>query len=433
MTELLNMFSGNAGQTPGTSGFQASGYNVDTSAFNNPEFAAQYAQLQQALAAQQGQQQAATGNQAGLIAAIQNQVAGNQPSVAQNQLSQTTAANNQAALAQAASGASVSPAEALRQATMAQASNNQNAAGQAATLRAGEQLSGENLLSNTLQGQNQLSTQAALALQGMQGQESQQQTQNQMQLQALQSQNYNAAQGLNQNTATNNANAYGNLVGGVIGGAGAALGAVGLKAGGAVRPASVHAPQLPDVHPALVAALVKHFASGGAVPRTHYDAGGGVIPMTATAPGTGPLRIGTPLQPMNLNPLGAVLGKTLKGAPSNTMPGTNITYAQGVGAGMYPAMAQGGVAPGLAARGGVTPGDGAPRADDVPALLSSGEVVENNDAVDYFDKHLGPGFLAKLNEIGKLGQALEHRHGIEVDPAELLGILARKTRGAKVA
>lgn len=153
--------------------------------------------------------------QQAFVQALQAQMAGTGPSVAQNQLNQATNTNLSNAMGMAASARGVNPALAARQAQQSGAMMNQQAAGQAATMRAQEQLGAQNMLGNQL---------------------------NSMQTQNLQ------MQGVNANTAAQNAQTQGQIVGGMLGGIGSAAGAgaggkynggmVGYADGGSVQPRS---------------------------------------------------------------------------------------------------------------------------------------------------------------------------------------------------
>jgi hypothetical protein len=128
-----------------------SGPELEKANIVNTTNAQQIAQAQQGSQAAIGQQQNfvnalaaqnGLGNQTQVYNQLQQQIAGNGPSVAQNQLNQATGQNvaNTAATMASARGAGANAGMIARQAGMAGANVQQQAAGQAATLRAQEQL-----------------------------------------------------------------------------------------------------------------------------------------------------------------------------------------------------------------------------------------------------------------------------------------------------
>lgn len=137
-----------AGDSPNTLGSKAGGVvgNLndikDMLGLNNT-FNAQQANLsendfQNQIGGYFGQLQQDRNQNESFIKALQQRMAGNAPSVAQNQLNQTTGQNINRAAAMAASSKGVDPAIAAKMAIDAGANANQEAAGQAATLRANE-------------------------------------------------------------------------------------------------------------------------------------------------------------------------------------------------------------------------------------------------------------------------------------------------------
>ena len=393
---FASMLSGNAGQTPGTSGFKANPYQLDPNAFKDPNAPENRAMLLQAMQQSQGftGSQPWQQNQAGqndLMAALRGTAAGTGPNPAQAQFAQNVNTANQGAMSLAASGqGGVNPALALRQAMTTQQGNLQGAAGQAATLQAQQQIAAQQQLAAAL-GQQQ---QGQLGAQGLQQQggmgygnliqnQSQQQTANQIAQQSLASGNYNAAMGLNQNTATNNANSFGNIVGGVING-GAAGAAKAFSEGGPVSGGG---------------ALPAAFAATPMAPApVRMEIGGSVEDMTAQAIAQNAALAAsfmhlptTPLNAMDLTDPGAALGAAMKrpgAAPGTPMAGD--PQPQG--------------APGemLAAQGGGVQGPGTEHSDSVPAMLSKNEFVDSAPMVH----ELGPDLLNQLNEESKLAYAL---------------------------
>ena len=404
--------------TPGQSGYSASGYAPDPAAFDNPQYAQQYARLQAALQRQQAQQAAASRSQAGLVAALQAQMAGQQPSVAQQQLAQTTAANDQAALASAASAASVDPSLALRNAMQARAANDQNAAGQAALLRAGEQTAGEQTLAGVLGGQQQLATQAALALQGLQGQESQTQTQNQITRQQMQEQAALGSQGINAGVSVSNAQQQGGFVNNLVGG-GAAGAAAGLlsdrRAKTDIAPAGKG-----DVAGLLDALKARLFRYRGENPQ----------------PGGAPPHLGILAQDAERSPLGRqMVIDTPQGKAID--PGQAVGALLAASANLNDRLSRLEAVPGSALRvpghnqapnrlpeTSVAARDDGISAPDGSAWQSGGPGAAPSDAADYFASHEGSDFMAGLNEVGRLGAALEQHHGIRLPPEGLVKLMA---------
>ena len=405
---IARAFSGNPGDTPGTSGFKANPYQLDPNAFKDPNAPENRAMLLQAMQQSQGftGSQPWQQNQAGqndLMAALRDTAAGTGPNPAQAQFAQNVNTANQGAMSLAASGqGGVNPALALRQAMTTQQGNLQGAAGQAATLQAQQQIAAQQQLSAAL-GQQQTGQLNAQQIQQQGGQgygnliqnQSQQQTANQIAQQTLASGNYNSAMGLNQNTATNNANAYGNLVGGVIGGAGAAL-ANAFSEGGPVSKAA----------PALPAAFAATPMAPGPV---HMTVGGSVEDMTAQATAQNAALAAsfmhlptTPLKAMDLSGAGQALGTSMKNT-RNVNAGLNS-------AGLAPDFATNMTQPGMSGplyggnyeTGGGVQGPGTEHSDSVPAMLSKNEFVDSAPMVH----ELGPDLLNQLNEESKLAYAL---------------------------
>lgn len=153
----------------GTGQFKAGNYNIDANAFNNATSDADRARaLGQADTMQargdqtfnQGQQ--ARGQQAALADALNAQMRGEGPSLAQGQLRAATDRNVAQQAGLAASNRNVNPALAARMQGQNTAMANQQAAGDSAQLRAAEQLSAQQQ-AGTLAGQMRSGDQAANA------------------------------------------------------------------------------------------------------------------------------------------------------------------------------------------------------------------------------------------------------------------------------
>lgn len=146
----------------GTGKFNAQAWNINKDAFNSP-----YNQGQQDLFKQnttsgmQGNMQTAQDQQA-FINALNQQMNGSAPSVAQNQLNQATDQNVAQAFSMAASNRGVNPALAARMAMTTAAGANQQAAGDAATLRAQETNNLQSQLANAMAQKRQQDVQGAI-------------------------------------------------------------------------------------------------------------------------------------------------------------------------------------------------------------------------------------------------------------------------------
>jgi hypothetical protein len=139
----------------------------------------------------------ALAQQQAFVQALQQQMSGQGPNLAQEQLRQATSANQAMAAGMAASQKGISPATAARLALQNQAAMQQQAAGQSGTLRAQQQLQTQGLMGQ------QLAQQQAQTLQ---------------------------AQGINAQTEAQNAATRGQIVGGMLSAAGAAGAAFAPKA-----------------------------------------------------------------------------------------------------------------------------------------------------------------------------------------------------------
>jgi hypothetical protein len=237
--------------------FQATGANLDESQYGDAIKAA----LARAVG---GGGQGAVHGQDALTAALQAQMAGNGPSLAQRQLEQATQANAAQAAGAVAGVKGINPALAARMILQGQNAANQGAAGQAATLRQSEQLGTEGLLAQALAtqrgqdiGQQQADTSVAGTAGGLQQGQNQTRVSN-----ALGTQQINAnvgegnanrelgAQQINAGVAAQNTNTNAGILGGALQGAGAFL---GLANGG-------------EIHPLVLAlAHARAYAGGGDV------------------------------------------------------------------------------------------------------------------------------------------------------------------------
>lgn len=163
-----------------------------------------------------------------LIQALSDQSQGQGPSVAQNQLNQTTAQNVNRAAAMAASQKGVDPALAARLAVDSGSRANQEAQGQAATLRAQEQLGAQSQLGNVLYQRGQLGAQQlGLGNQSFANYGSLNNAQNQNK-----TGNQLGAAGINQAAAGRNAQYGQQLAGGTLSGLGSILGGSSMSGGG---------------------------------------------------------------------------------------------------------------------------------------------------------------------------------------------------------
>lgn len=217
------------------------------------------------------------------------QANGTGPSVAVNQLNQATQANtaNQAALMASQRGAGANAGLIARQAAQQGAANQQQAAGQAATLKAQEQIAGQQNLAS-LSG-NQIS-QAGSAV----GNSSQAQQGEQNILQNANTSANNAAVNMQSNinntnsqTAMANQNSANGLVGGLLKGA---SGAFGFAEGGEVAKPTGRPNVAPDSHPEKYEQTMSNGwdnlksvfkADGGAIEKEMYASGGMRNPISA--------------------------------------------------------------------------------------------------------------------------------------------------------
>lgn len=290
-----------------------------------------------------------------------SQASGNGPSVAENQLRQTTDSNNRAAAGMIGAQHGINPALAARMILQNNAANNQNAAAAGATLRAQEQLGAMGQLGQALgtqrsqdisQAQGNATTNAGLvqALGGLQN------TQN-----ANQITNALGAQQINAGVSGQNANTNGSIAGGLLSGLSSAMagsavsgkwrgGPVGYADGGEVA-------NLPNFMGAADY-LAKEYPATG-LKQGFSDFGKAAI--AGSAPST--TSVGDPSSFSSI------------GSP---MAGDQGEAAGGGGGGgimsMAPMLAM------MAAQGGKIPGKApvkgdSPTNDTVPTMLSPDEVV----------------------------------------------------------
>jgi hypothetical protein len=206
----------------------------------------QYGGYLNAIQNAQGQALGAIGGVTGQVPQMQNlenvflqQMAGQGPNPAQQQLAANTSANIAAQSAMAAGQRGAAGNVGLMQRNVAQqgAATQQQAAGQASTLQAQQEITAAQNAAAQQQAINQAYAQQAglagqmygTALGGMN-------TQN-----ANQIANYQQAQGINASTSMQNAQMFGGMLGGLAGGGGSALTAL-LAEGGEVKPQ-----QMPEV------------------------------------------------------------------------------------------------------------------------------------------------------------------------------------------
>ena len=233
--ESNNTFLGNLGNTLGTdNSFLASqaptvdaGYYGPSQGTMGGYVAGQQANQQNALNNLNGQQAAA---QQGYLSSLGQ--FGSSNSAAQGMLQQGVNAANNAAMstARSAGGNPAQQAAAMRQAQFTQAGNIQNGGAQAAQLQAQQQQAALGMEGNQLQSMagNQLA-QAQLGAQGAQGylgdqlQGAQQATGAQESNNAINSGNFNTAQGLNAGIAGANASSNSQMLGGLAGAAEGAM------------------------------------------------------------------------------------------------------------------------------------------------------------------------------------------------------------------
>ncbi len=151
-----------------------------------------------------------------LIKVLQAAMTGEGPSLAQEQLKSATNRNMQQAAAFGGSQRGISPALMARQILQNQSAINQNSAGQAAELRAQEDVTNKNLLSNVLSGTRGQDVGEVGTLGGLQNTQSGIQTSGQL-----------GADQINAKTAQDNAKAKSGAIGGLINGVASVAGNLG--------------------------------------------------------------------------------------------------------------------------------------------------------------------------------------------------------------
>ena len=276
--------------TPGQNNFNASPYQTDPNAFNggwqnrnsayNPNQLAQNAQ--NAGNAQAPGFAESMGGLSGLAGMLQGQADGSAPSLAMEQLRQAQQTNAANTMALQASQRGLNPAQAALNAAQTNAQGNQNVAAQGVGAALQERNAAQGLLGQTYgqmggmglqqQGQNNSMVQYYMSL-GMSAQQAQLQAQ--IAEQQLNSQNYNAAQGLDAGVSNANAANSANLIGGLFSAGGAAGAAyLGGAADGGIVPGYSGGGMVGDCPPG--------YAGGGAIAGAPMMAGaqqGALSPM----------------------------------------------------------------------------------------------------------------------------------------------------------
>jgi hypothetical protein len=239
------------------------------------------------------------GQQDSLIAALNGQLAGNGPSVAQQQLNQALTQNQASTASAIGSTRGMNPAAAARLILQTQAGQAQDAAGQGALLRAQEVGGIQNALAGVLankraQDIGQAANTAQIGLEGLNSQ-----TQRMNTLGSLQNtQNANVVQNrlgagqINANIAQQNANTRSGVIGGIMSGAAEAMGMMsgggGMAYGGEVAkvPGALEDPgsEASTAAGGNVEQGIKDFRK---IIRSMFGGmnDGGVVPGTPTVPG----------------------------------------------------------------------------------------------------------------------------------------------------
>lgn len=376
---------------------------------NAAQLNASYGDVQQGLANQRGlantlipQASGAVNNQGLLASQLVNQIQGNGPSVAQNQLNQATGQNiaNQAALMASARGASNNPALIARQAAEQGANISQNAAGQAATLRAQEQIAAQNNLANLSANQIAQSGQAANNLTS-----AQQAEQNILQYANAANNNANVSMqnNLNSNAAqigAANQGVAGGLLGGILSGGSSVLGGLGkvfgLAEGGEVPSDDSSTKVLKEnYHESPKHGYMKLFADGGNVIMGN-PISGGIAPAQSFAgnwlvtPNYGGQIDNTPISNLgnadtgkdlqkSISDSGSSLGKAIKGKPDEFEQFKDVDPTLQAEGGTINSRkhlaAKGGKVKANSAKEKAEVKDNSYKNDKIPALLSEGEIV----------------------------------------------------------
>jgi hypothetical protein len=306
-------------------------------------------------------------NQQRLAQMLMQQAQGNGPSVAQNQLNQTTNANNQAAAGMLGSTRGINPALAARMILQNNAANNQNAAGQAATLRAQEQLGAAGQLGNALGTQRGQDISTVGTIGGLQN------TQN-----ANQIQNALGTQQINAGISGQNATTNGSIVGGILGGGASAIAGMASGGGGKWRGGAIGYADGGEVTDQEKVADTNQ-VTGIAMPQAPVEASPiSAPPIAPTTAATPPPAYAPMFTVGNTASIPGLMGSATSFAGEN--PGAGIAGGLTAGAraagsliskyGMAAAAAHGGPVPGKASVQGDSPTN-----DTVPTMLSPGEVV----------------------------------------------------------
>lgn len=300
-----------------------------------------------------GQAQSIQGQQQALSNALLAQSQGAGPNPAQAALAQSTGQNvaNQAALMAGQRGARSNVGLIARQAAQQGAATQQQAAGQAATLQAQQQIAAQNALQ---QQQSNMANQN-IAEQGVNNQlygtsAGAQNTQNSNNIQ-----NYNMAQGINSQVAQNNSNAVNKTEGGLFGGASSLLSM--LAKGGEVKAPNKKVAKVPDKDRMNEKFYPSHLKEMASIYHPSMMADGGQVGQSAS---------------VNVPNLMAPVSSDSSGGDSKSSGG-------GI-AGLAALLKSGGKVPGKAQ----VKGDSF-KNDNVPALLSPGEVVIPRSIMDSDD------------------------------------------------
>lgn len=294
----------------GHNNFEATPYQTNPGAFQGGWNGSHSPYNPNALAGQAGQAGNAQapgfaesmGGLSGLAGMLQGQANGTAPSLAMEQLRQAQQTNAANTMALQASQRGLNPSQAALNSAQVNAQGNQNVAAQGVGAALQERTAAQGMLGQTYgqmggmglqqQGQNNSMVQYYMSL-GMSAQQAQLQAN--IAEQQLNSQNYNAAQGLNAGVAAGNAQNQSQNAGAMFGAAGALGGALfGAAAQGGVVPGYSGG--------GMVGACPPGYAGGGAV---------------APAPMMGPGTAQPPLSPM---PLGLVSALSANGG---VLPGVD--------------------------------------------------------------------------------------------------------------
>lgn len=390
----------------GVSGFkQGKMYDVNKEAFyDTGALSERQRQLASEQAARAGQAVApeAIAGQAGLAAALQAQMAGQGPSLAQNQLKQATDRNIAQAMAMAQTRGA-NPFLAQRQAMQSAATAGQEAAAQSGALRAQEQLAAQQQLAGVLQQQRgaslqeqQLRDQMAQFYAGQQTGLTQDQIKSKQAYEALMSGNVEAFNRSQQAAFESQQARQGSLVGGLIQGGGTAAMAAAMMSDKRVKK------NVKDADFTELDNFVK-MAEGGMVEPSDQNSFKDDLKKWSEAAKkyqslsddknmTGPEKAGSGI--------GKGVGAGLIALTKDSGSGAGQAMA-GESALSAAALAnKGGYVAGCMAEGGVVPGKATVKGDSVkndkvPALLSPGEAVIPRTVMDG-DREKIQDFIDKL-------------------------------------